>query len=125
MLRQSRRELDRLAHPHRVVSLATGGASGGDDAMRGVWAFFTMFILFLVALTLVLAAHGLDFPAASVLALSALTNSGPLLAESAGAAPALTSLPWSGDIALALGMVIGRLEMFAFFVVLTPLFWRR
>lgn len=125
LLRQSRRELERLAHPHRVVSLATGGASGGDDAVRGVWAFFTMFILFLVALTLVLAAHGLDFPAASVLALSALTNSGPLLAEAAGAAPVLTSLPWSGDIALALGMVIGRLEMFAFFVVLTPLFWRR
>ena len=122
LLRQSRRELERLAHPHRVVPLA-GGA--GDSAVRGAWAFFVMFLLFLIALTVVLAAHDMSFPAASVLALSALTNSGPLLAESAGAASELASLAWPGDIALASGMVIGRLEVFAFFVVLTPLFWRR
>ena len=84
-----------------------------------------MFVSCLIALTLVLAAHGLDFAAASVLALSALTNSGPLLAETVAAVPDLAALGWSGDIAMAAGMLVGRLEVIAFFVVLSPPFWRR
>ena len=125
LLRRSRHELERLAHPHRVVPIRVGRVSVSEADMRGVWAFFVLFILFLVVLATILAAHGLGLVSATVLALSALTNTGPLLAEAAAAVPDLAALGWSGDIAIALGMLIGRLEILAFFVVLTPLFWRR
>ena len=125
LLRRSRHELERLAHPHRVVPIRVGRVSVSEADMRGVWAFFVLFILFLVVLATILAAHGLGLASATVLALSALTNTGPLLAEAAAAVPDLAALGWSGDIVIALGMLIGRLEMLAFFVVLTPLFWRR
>lgn len=125
LLRQSVHELERLAHPHRISPVKVGGVSIPDRAVQGVRAFFVMFVSCLIALTLVLAAHGLDFAAASVLALSALTNSGPLLAETVAAVPDLAALGWSGDIAMAAGMLVGRLEVIAFFVVLSPPFWRR
>ena len=125
LLRQSVHELERLAHPHRVSPVKVGGASIPERAVQGVRAFFVMFVSCLIVLTLVLAAHGLDFAAASVLALSALTNSGPLLAETVAAVPDLAALGWSGDIAMAAGMLVGRLEVIAFFVVLSPPFWRR
>ncbi len=125
LLRRSRHELERLAHPHRVIPIRVGGISVTETAMQGIWAFFVSFILFLIILTVTLAAHGLDFASASILALSALTNTGPLLAEAVGAEPGLAALSWSGDIILAVGMLVGRLEVFTFFVVLTPFFWRR
>lgn len=125
LVRQSLHEMRRLAQPHRVAAIRAGRATVSETAMQGVWAFFVTFVLFLIAFTLIMAAHGLSFPDASLLALSALTNSGPLLLETAGAGGAPAALPPSGDLALAAAMLIGRIEVFAFLVVATPLFWRR
>ena len=120
LVARSRRELERLAHPHR----AGPARAAADEAAAGaVRAFFALFIGALVVLTLVLAALGQGFEAASILALSALTNTGPLLAEAAGADAA--ALGAAGDIALVLGMLAGRLEILAFFVALALLFRRR
>ena len=120
LVARSRRELERLAHPHR----AGPARAAADEAAAGaVRAFFALFIGALVVLTLVLAALGQGFEAASILALSALTNTGPLLAEAAGADAA--ALGAAGDIALVLGMLAGRLEILAFFVALALLLRRR
>lgn len=120
LLARSRRELERLAHPHR----AGPARAPADEAAAGaVGAFFALFIGALVVLTLALAAAGQGFEAASILALSALTNTGPLLAEAAGAGAA--ALGGAGDIALVLGMLAGRLEILAFFVALALLVRRR
>lgn len=120
LLARSRRELERLAHPHR----AGPARAAADDAAAGAApAFFALFIAALVVLTLVLAALGQGFEAASILALSALTNTGPLLAEAAGADAG--ALSGAGDIALALGMLAGRLEILALFVALALLVRRR
>lgn len=123
LVRQSVHEMRRLAQPHRVAAVRAGRATVSETAIQGIWAFFVAFVLSVIAFTLILAAHGLSFPDASLLALSALTNTGPLLVEAAGAAP--TALPPSGELALAAAMLVGRVETFAFFVVVTPLFWRR
>ncbi len=124
LYRQCVQELARLAHPHRVVRTKIGGISVGDQVLRGIWAYFAVFLLSLGLLSLLLAMFGLNFREASVLALSLLTNSGPLLAETAEA-PHLATFSWPGDILIAAALLVGRLELFALLVLLTPVFWRR
>jgi trk system potassium uptake protein TrkH len=125
LLRQSARELERLAHPHGVVLVKLGRVSVTDTVMQGVWAFFVLFVFCLIVLSIALSASGLGFAPALVLAASAMANTGPLLAESAGIGGTLGALPETAHWLLTAGMLVGRLEVFAVLVLLTPLFWQR
>ena len=125
LLRQSARELERLAHPHGVVPVKLGRVSVTDSVMEGVWAFFVVFVFCLIVLSLALSATGLGFAPALVLAASAMANTGPLLAESAGIGSTLAALPETAHWLLSAGMLVGRLEVFAVLVLLMPLFWQR
>jgi trk system potassium uptake protein TrkH len=125
LLRQSVRELDRLAYPHGVVLIKLGRVSITDSAMEGVWGFFVMFVFCLITLAVALAAVGLDAQHALLLALSALANTGPLITAAAGLGQSVASLPDAAHWLLAAGMLVGRLEVFAVLMLLTPEFWQR
>ncbi|HEX9646317.1 MAG TPA: potassium transporter TrkG [Alphaproteobacteria bacterium] len=125
LLRQSVRELERLAHPHGVVVIKLGRTSITDSAMEAVWAYFVLFLACLITLALGLAAVGLDAERSMLLALSAIANTGPLLTGAAGLGGSLASLPETAHWLLALGMLVGRLELFAVLMLLTPEFWQR
>jgi trk system potassium uptake protein TrkH len=90
-----------------------------------VWAFFVVFVFCLIVLSVALSATGLGFAPALVLAASAMANTGPLLAESAGIGSTLAALPETAHWLLSAGMLVGRLEVFAVLVLLMPLFWQR
>ncbi len=125
LLRQSGRELQRLNHPHGVVLVKVGHAAVDDKVMQTVWSFFVLFVLSLIAVTVGLAATGLEFVSALMLALSALTNTGPLLSQVAGVQAGLADLGVTAHWLLSAGMLVGRLEVFAVLVLLTPVFWQR
>ena len=123
--RQSARELERLSHPHGVMLIKIGRTSVSDAAMQGVWTFFVMFLFSLVVLALALSAVGLEFDHALVLAVSALTNCGPVLIHAAGYAADLSALNDTARAMTTIGMLVGRLEVFTVLVLVTPIFWER
>jgi trk system potassium uptake protein len=125
LLRQSARELQRLNHPHGVVLVKVGHAAVDDKVMQMVWSFFVLFVLSLIFMTIGLSATGLDFAEALMLALSALTNTGPLLTQVAQVKAGLGDLGNVAHWLLSAGMLVGRLEVFAVLVLLTPVFWQR
>lgn len=125
LFRHGERELQLLIHPSSV---------GGDGLMarrlrrEGAHVAFIFFVLFAVSILLVMAAltlAGQGFEPAMVLAVATLSTTGPL-AVIAGEHP----LPYAGlsplikDI-LAAAMILGRLEMLALLVLLSPDNWRR
>jgi len=124
LLRQSENELQRIIHPNRI-----GG--GGDDARRlrreGALLAWVFFMLFAAAIALVvgtLTLLGLDFHTGLVLAIAALTTTGPV--AELGAADPISYAALSDPVKLVLGlaMVVGRLETLALFAFLLP-FLRR
>ena len=125
LLRQSVRELERLAYPHGVVLIKLGRSSITDSAMEGVWGFFVMFVFCLITVAVGLAAVGLDLEHALLLGLSAVANTGPLLTGAAGLGQSVAGLPDAAHWLLAAGMLVGRLEVFAVLMLLTPEFWQR
>lgn len=125
LFRHGQRELEKLIHPNSV-----GGAGQTARRLRRegaylAWIFFMLFALSIAVAVAALALAGIDFEPALILTLGALTTTGPLT-EVAGADPiAIAPLSLAAKATLALTMVVGRLELLAILVLLTPDGWRR
>ena len=125
LLRHGQREMERMVHAN---SVGGGGAEDRRIRTRGAYLAFVFFMLFAVSIAAVaglLGLAGLRIEAAIVLAVAALTNTGPLAAVGSDAPILWSSL---GDVAKAIAaaaMVLGRLEAIALLALFNPDFWRR
>jgi len=120
-----RREFDRLAHPHGVVRILYRGTGVEDAALRGVWAVFIAMVFTFGILAAAVAYSGVDFQNAAYFAVSAVTNTAPMLGALADPGMGVGDLNGGAKGALAVGMILGRLEFLSVLVLLSPLFWRR
>ena len=114
------REIERLVHPSSV-----GHASAHSRRLRKqgafvAWVFFMLFALTMAAVTVILAALGLGFEQALLLAISTLTTTGPLITAASDGAISLSGMPAQIKLVLAAAMVLGRLEMLAIIALFTP-----
>ena len=67
---------------------------------------------------------GLDFITALSGAASAISNVGPGLGDVIGPDGNFSNLPNFSKLSLSLGMLLGRLELFAVLVLFFPSFWK-
>ena len=125
LFRHGEREVSRLVHPHSV-----GG--GGREARRirkqGAyisWIFFMLVALSITLVMLLLSLTGVQFETAMVLAVAAISTTGPLAEVAAESPIAYSGIPDTAKIILAGTMVLGRLETLALISLLNPEFWRR
>jgi trk system potassium uptake protein TrkH len=124
LYRHSERELQRLVHPSSV-----GG--GGREARRirrqGAyisWVFFMLFALSIAGVMIALSLTGVQFETAMVLAVSALSTTGPLADVAAESPISFSGIPDAAKIILAGAMVLGRLETLAIIALFNPEIWR-
>jgi trk system potassium uptake protein TrkH len=118
------REIDRLIHPHSVAGAGRLGRRIRREGAYIAWVFFMLFVLSLAAVMIALAATGLGFEQALILAISALSTTGPL-AVVAGAEPiSYIALSDAAKLILAAAMILGRMETLVFIAVFNPAFWR-
>lgn len=117
------REIERLVHPSSVSGQGSNQRIHRDGAFIA-WIFFMMFALSLALVTVVLAALGVEFEQAIILAIASLSTTGPLT-EVAGDAPIrLAELSSGAKAVMMAAMVLGRLETLAIIALLTPDSWR-
>ena len=124
LMLHGRRELERLVHPSSV-----GRASAQSRRLRRrgafvAWVFFMLFALSLALVTCILAALGVTFHEALVMAIATLSTTGPLISSGADAPIALAPLAPQIKLVLAGAMVLGRLETLAIIALLTTDLWR-
>jgi trk system potassium uptake protein len=118
------RELKKLAHPNAIVPLKVAQHVVPNQIVFAVLAFFFIWTVVLVSITLLLGWTGLDAVTALSAAVACLNNIGPGLAE-VGPAANYQLLNNFQKWICAFAMLLGRLELFALLVVFTPAFWRR
>ena len=117
-------QIKRIHSPHGVFSPRYQGRSVGDDVMGSVMSFFAYFIVTLGLLAVALSLTGLDFVTSMSGASAALANIGPGLGDIIGPAGNYAGLNPVAKWVLIAGMLIGRLEILAVFVIFTAKFWR-
>ena len=85
-----------------------------------IYIYFVIFFL----ITALLSLTGLDFITSISGAATAISNVGPGLGSIIGPNGNFSSLPDISKWILSLGMILGRLELFAILVLFLPSFWR-
>ena len=97
----------------------------GDDTINAVMSYIFLFLLTFAALTIGLSLTGLDFITSISSAGTALANVGPGLGDVVGPAGSFEPLPDTAKWLMALGMLLGRLELFTVLVLFSRRFWQR
>ncbi|MCC7150409.1 MAG: TrkH family potassium uptake protein [Rubrivivax sp.] len=124
LLKLSRRELLRILHPNAVTPVVLGGVAVSERVMHSVVAYMMMYCACLVALTLAMLFSGLEPVTAFTAVLACLNNIGPGLGD-VGPAVNYGGLTEFQLWICILAMLLGRLELLAVLVLLTPAFWRK
>jgi trk/ktr system potassium uptake protein len=124
LYRHGERELEKLVHPN---SIGGAGASARHMRRQGAfvaWIFFMLFAISIAAVMALLALVGVDFEQATVLAVAALSTTGPLVQVVGDASASWSGLSDAGKMIAAGAMVLGRMETLAIIALLNPAFWR-
>ncbi|MCJ8139688.1 potassium transporter TrkG [Falsirhodobacter halotolerans] len=125
VLRHAQREMERIVHPSSVGGGGPFARQIRRDGAYLAWIFLMLFGLSATVAMLTLGLFNVPFEPALILAVSALTTTGPL-ATVAGEVPILWS-EQSGPAKIILGltMILGRVETLAILALLAPSGWRR
>lgn len=119
-----RRELERLIHPSSVGRSGLLTRRTRREGAFIAWVFFMIFALTLSGLVMAFAASGVTFEPSFVMAVAALTNTGPVVNLAAEVSLSLSQLDLSAKLFFCAGMILGRLEVLAIVVMVTPELWR-
>ncbi len=122
LLRQSKRELERLSHPNSISPIRYNDIRVSLETHGAIWALFIGYLVMVSSAALVVASAGYDFDASVSAAMASLTNAGPLLTIATSGAIGYDDFPAYVKAYLALTMIIGRLEVLAFFALAISFF---
>ncbi|MBI6629044.1 TrkH family potassium uptake protein [Pontibaca salina] len=118
------RELQLLVHPSSIGAQLKGRQRIRKGGAFIAWMSFMLFALTLAVLIVVLAATGVDFEQAVVLAIATLSTTGPLIDVVSETPIYLIDLGPLAKGILCAAMVLGRLETLAIIALFTPSLWR-
>ena len=117
-------QLKKIIYPKGVFIIKYNQSSIDEKFISSIISFiFFYFVIFLV-LTALLSLTGLDFITAISGAATSISNVGPGLGSEIVPNGNFSSLPDVSKWILSLGMILGRLELFAILVLFLPSFWR-
>ncbi len=125
LFRHGERELERLVQPNSVGGKGALARRLRQEGAYLAWIFFMIFALTIAVVMMALALVGVRFEASMVLAVAALTTTGPLAATAGSAPVSYADLDAAAQLILAATMVVGRLETLAILALLVPEGWRR
>ena len=124
MARQAVREMTRIIHPRAVVPVKLAGVPVENNIIFAILAFILMYNGSVIAMTMLLAASGLDIVTAFSAVIACINNTGPGLGR-VGPATTYAALNDFQTWICSIAMLLGRLELFTLLVVFTPGFWRK
>jgi trk system potassium uptake protein TrkH len=119
-----RQHLLGLIQPNSVMPLSYNGKRLDQDILSSVLAFLFVYAASVIALSVALTAFEIDFLTSFSGAATALGNVGPGIGSIIGPAGNFATLPDGAKLLLAVGMLLGRLELFTVLVLFQAAFWR-
>ncbi len=117
-------QINKLLHPNGVFIPHYNGKPMPKDVPSSVMGFFFVYALGFSFLAIALSYVGLDFITAMSGAATSISNVGPGLGDIIGPTGTFKPLPDSAKWILSAGMLLGRLELFALLVMMSPHFWK-
>ena len=117
-------QIKKLVYPHGVFSTKYNNEKISNTFIYSIMTFVFLYFFIFFILAALLSINGLDFITAISGSASAISNVGPGLGDIIGPNGNFSDLPNFSKLSLSLGMLLGRLELFAVLVLFFPSFWK-
>ena len=117
-------QLKKIIYPKGVFILKYDQNPVEDKFIASIISFIYMYFVIFFIIAALLSLSGLDFITSISGAATSISNVGPGLGSIIGPNGNFSSLPDFSKWILSLGMILGRLELFAILVLFLPSFWR-
>ncbi|MDC3030275.1 TrkH family potassium uptake protein [Candidatus Pelagibacter sp.] len=117
-------QLKKIIYPKGIFVLKYSQNAVDDKFVASIISFIYMYFVIFFIITALLSLTGLDFITSISGAATSISNVGPGLGSIIGPNGNFSSLPDISKWILTLGMILGRLELFAILVLFLPSFWR-
>ena len=117
-------QLKKIIYPKGIFVLKYNHNAVDNKLVASIISFIYMYLVIFFIITALLSLTGLDFITSISGAATSISNVGPGLGSVIGPNGNFSSLPDISKWILTLGMILGRLELFAILVLFLPSFWR-
>ena len=117
-------QLKKIIYPKGIFVLKYNQSPVDDKFVASIISFIYLYFVIFFIITALLSLTGLDFITSISGAATSISNVGPGLGSIIGPNGNFSSLPDISKWILAIGMILGRLELFAILVLFLPSFWR-
>jgi len=117
-------QLKKIIYPKGIFLIKYDKNTVDDKFMASIISFIFLYLVIFFLITASLSLTGLDFVTSISGAATSISNVGPGLGSTIGPSGNFASLPELSKWVLSLGMILGRLELFAILVLFLPSFWR-
>ena len=117
-------QIKKLISPNSIIITKYNNQKISDSFINSVIVFIFSFLFIFLIIAMLLSISGLDFLTAISGAASAISNVGPGLGDMIGPNGNYKAIPDFSKWILSIGMLLGRLELFAVLVLFFPSFWR-
>jgi len=117
-------QIKKLVYPHGIFSMKYNNEKISNTFVYSIITFVFLYFFIFFVLAALLSINGLDFVTSLSGSASAISNVGPGLGDIIGPNGNFSNLPNFSKLSLSLGMLLGRLELFAVLVLFFPSFWK-
>ena len=117
-------QLKKIIYPKGVFVIKYDQNSVDEKFIASIISFIYFYFIIFFILAALLSLTGLDFITAISGAATSISNVGPGLGPIIGPNGDFSSLPDVSKWVLTVGMILGRLELFAILVLFLPSFWK-
>ena len=117
-------QIQKLISPNSVIITKYNNQKISDNFINSVIIFIFTFLFIFLIIAMLLSISGLDFITSISGAASSISNVGPGLGDIIGPNGNYQAIPDISKWILSIGMLLGRLELFAVLVLFFPSFWR-
>ncbi len=117
-------QIKKLVYPRGIFSIKYNNEKIDNTFIYSIITFVFLYFFIFFVLAAILSIDGLDFVTAISGSASAISNVGPGLGDIIGPTGNFSDLPNFSKLSLCLGMLLGRLELFAILVLFFPSFWK-
>ena len=116
-------QLKKIIYPRGIFVIKYDNNNIDDKFIASIISFIYLYIIIFFIITALLSLSGLDFVTSISGAATSISNVGPGLGTTIGPSGNFYNLPDISKWILSLGMILGRLELFAILVLFLPSFW--
>ena len=117
-------QIKKLLSPNSVIITKYNNQKISDNFINSVIIFIFTFLFIFLIIAMLLSISGFDFITSISGAASSISNVGPGLGNVIGPNGNYKDIPDLSKWILSVGMLLGRLELFAVLVLFFPSFWR-